>query len=229
MQGGGMDDKPLIAGRDSNWRSTLAKLAVVVAAIFLANFGASKLVDALEIQIWPSHVETIDRAVLVSVILYVVLMATPFLPGIEIGLALMVMLGPKGVIITYIATLLALTLSFALGRVFAAHLLVSLMHWLHLRRAAALLERFNATEPERRLKFLAENAHGGSMSVLLNHRFLLLALLLNLPGNVLIGGGGGIAMMAGMSRLYSFPHYLALISVAILPGPVLVMLSKYIQ
>ncbi|HXV11709.1 MAG TPA: hypothetical protein VD839_12995, partial [Burkholderiales bacterium] len=71
--------------------------------------------------------------------------------------------------------------------------------------------------------------HGGSMSVLLNHRYLLLALLLNLPGNVLIGGGGGIAMMAGMSRLYSFPSYLALISVAILPGPVLVMLSKYIQ
>ena len=224
-----MDDKPLIAGRDSTWRSTLVKLAVVVAAIFLANFGASKIIDALEIQIWPSHVEIIDRAVLVSVILYVVLMATPFLPGIEIGLALMVMLGPEGVIITYIATLLALTLSFALGRVFAAHLLVSLLHWLHLRRAAGLLERFNATEPERRLKFLAENTHGGSMSVLLNHRYLLLALLLNLPGNVLIGGGGGIAMMAGTSRLYSFPRYLALISVAILPGPVLVMLSKYIQ
>ncbi|HSC93507.1 MAG TPA: hypothetical protein VLC73_00920 [Burkholderiales bacterium] len=224
-----MDDKPLIAGRNSTWRSTLVKLAVVVAAIFLANFGASKIIDALEIQIWPSHVEIIDRAVLVSVILYVVLMATPFLPGIEIGLALMVMLGPEGVIITYIATLLALTLSFALGRVFAAHLLVSLLHWLYLRRAAALLERFNATEPARRLKFLAEYTHGRSMSVLLNHRYLLLALLLNLPGNVLIGGGGGIAMMAGMSRLYSFPRYLALISVAILPGPVLVMLSKYIQ
>jgi len=223
-----MDDKPIIAGRDSTWRGTLAKLAVVVALILLANFAASKLIEALEIQIWPSHVEIIDRAVLVSVILYVVLMATPFLPGIEIGLALMVMLGPKGVIVTYIATLLALNLSFAVGRVFAAHLLVSLLHWLHLRRAAAMLERFNATEPERRLKFLAENTHGGSIPLLLNHRYLLLAILLNLPGNVLIGGGGGIAMMVGMSRLYSFPRYLALISVAILPGPVLVMLSKYI-
>lgn len=224
-----MDSKPLIAWRESTWATTLARLAVVVAVIVLANFGASTLADTLKIQIWPSHMETIDRAVLVSVILYTVLMATPFLPGIEIGLALMVMLGPKGVVITYICTLVALTVSFALGRVFPAHVLVSLLRWLHLRRAAALLERFNATEPAGRLEFLAENTHGRSIRVLLNHRYLLLALLLNLPGNVLLGGGGGIAMMAGMSRLYSFPRYLPLISVAILPGPVLVMLSKYIQ
>ena len=58
---------------------------------------------------------------------------------------------------------------------------------------------------------------------------LVLAVLFNLPGNALIGGGGGIAMMAGMSRLYSFPAYLLLIAVAILPGPILVMLSKLIQ
>ena len=170
--------------------------------------------------------EAIDRAVLVSVILYIVLMATPFLPGIEIGLALMVMLGTKGVVITYISTLVALTVSFALGRVFPAHILVPLLRWLHLRRASALLERFNATEPAKRLEFLAENTHSRAIGVLLNHQYLLLALLLNLPGNVLLGGGGGIAMMAGMSRLYSFPRYLPLISVAILPGPVLVMPRK---
>jgi hypothetical protein len=57
----------------------------------------------------------------------------------------------------------------------------------------------------------------------------MLVLLLNLPGNALIGGGGGIAMMAGLSRLYSFPLYLFLISVAVLPGPILVILSKVFQ
>ncbi len=224
-----MNNKPPIVLGDATWAKTLARLAVLVFLIFVANLGASKLIDTSPIQIWPEHMEIIDRAVLGSVMLYVVLMATPFLPGIEVGLALMIMLGPRGVVITYMCTLVALTVSFGLGRIFPARLLVSLLRWLYLRRAAALLERFNATEPAERLKLLAENTHGRSTAVLLNHRYLLLALLLNVPGNVVIGGGGGIAMMAGMSRLYSFPLYLLLISVAILPGPILIMLSKYIH
>ena len=44
--------------------------------------------------------------------------------------------------------------------------------------------------------------------------------------DALIGGGGSIAMTAGMSRLYSFPPYFLLISVAILPGPVSIILSR---
>lgn len=36
-------------------------------------------------------------------------------------------------------------------------------------------------------------------------RYVALAVLLNIPGNVVIGGGGGIAFAAGMTRLFSFP------------------------
>ena len=177
----------------------------------------------------PRHLETVDRIVLISVILYIGLMATPFLPGIEMGLALMIMLGPKGVLVTYICTLVALTISFGLGRLFPPHLLVSLLQWLNLTRAAALLKSFDARPPEKRLEFLAEKAPTQTIPALVKRRYLILAILLNLPGNALIGGGGGIAMMAGMSRLYSFLMYVFLISVAILPGPILVMLSKFFQ
>lgn len=222
-----MDEKPSSTGTGSTWAGTLARLAVLVAVIFFANWGAAKLVDGLGIQIWPSHIEAMDRAVLVSVILYIVLMATPFLPGIELGLALMAMLGPKGVVIVYICTLVALTVSFAVGRFFPAHSVVRLLYWLRLPRAAALLQRFNATAPAKRLEFLGENA-GQSMPVLLKHRYLLVALLLNVPGNVVIGGGGGLAMLAGMSRVFSFSVFLPVVSVAILPGPVLFLLSKYV-
>lgn len=208
------------------WAITLAKLSAIVLLIVLANAGASWLIDSLEIQIWPEYMEIVDRAVLVGVILYIGLMAMPFLPGIEIGLALMAMLGPKGVVVTYICTLIALTISFGLGRLFPTHLLVSLLRWLHLRRAAALLKGFASTPAERRLEFFSEITSNQAIPALLKRRYLLLALLFNLPGNALIGGGGGIAMMAGMSRLYSFPAYLLLISVAILPGPIVVMLSK---
>ncbi len=208
------------------WAITVARLASIILLIVLANMGISWVIDRLEIQIWPEYMEIVDRAVLIGVILYIGLMATPFVPGIEIGLAFMMVLGPKGILLIYICTLVALTISFGLGRLFPTHLLVSLLRWLQLTRAAALLESFDATLPEKRLEFLAEKAPTQTMPALLKWRYLMLALLLNLPGNALVGGGGGIGMMAGISRLYSFPKYLLLIAVAILPGPILVSLLK---
>ncbi|MDH3672456.1 MAG: hypothetical protein OES46_15080 [Gammaproteobacteria bacterium] len=221
--------KTLAVRRSVTWAITLAKLSGIVLLIILANIGISWLIDRLEIQIWPEHMEIVDRAVLIGVILYIGLMATPFLPGIEIGLAFMIVLGSKGILLIYICTLVALTISFGLGRLFPTHLLVSLLRWLNLARAAALLKSFDATPPEKRLEFLAGKAPTQTIPVLLKRRYLILALLLNLPGNALLGGGGGIAMMAGISRLYSFPKYFLLIAIAILPGPILVMLSNFFQ
>lgn len=212
--------------RCATWLMPLAKLSAVALVIILINIMVSALIDRLEIQIWPEHLEIVDQAVLIGVILYIGLMAVPFMPGIEMGLALMIMLGSKGVLVIYISTVFALTISFGLGRIFPTHLLVSLLQWLNLTQAAALLKKFDATSPEKRLEYLALQASKRTMPALLKHRYLILALLLNLPGNALIGGGGGIAMMAGMSRLYSFPMYFFLISIAILPGPILIMLSK---
>lgn len=211
------------------WAVTLAKLVAIVLLVTLANTGASWLVDRLEIQIWPSHLEYLDRTVLISVILYITLMAVPFMPGIEVGLALMVMLGARGVVLVYVCTLVALTISFGFGRLLPASLLVSVLRWLNLTRAAMLLEDFDATPSEERLEFLARRASKRAIPTIINHRYLVVALLLNLPGNALIGGGGGIAMMAGMSRLYAFPIYFLLIAAAILPGPILIMLSTSVQ
>ena len=209
------------------WGAILAKLSLIILLIILANIGISWLIDRLEIQIWPEYLEIVDRAVLISVVLYIGLMALPFVPGIEIGIALMVMLGPKGVLVTYVCTVIALTISFGLGRLFPTHLLVSLLQWLNLRRAAALLERFDATPPEKRLQFFVEKTPTRTVPALLKHRYLLLAVLLNVPGNALVGGGGGIGMMAGISRLYFFSNYVLLVSIAILPAPILILLSKY--
>lgn len=211
------------------WAIILAKLSFIILLIILANIGISWLIDRLEIQIWPEHLEIVDRAVLVGIILYIGLMAMPFLPGIEIGLALMMVLGSKGILLVYVCTLIALTISFGLGRLFPTHLLVSLLRWLHVTRAAALLESFDATPREERLEFLADKAPTQTMPALLKWRYLMLALLLNLPGNALVGGGGGIGMMAGISRLYSFPKYFLLIAVAILPGPLLILLSNFFR
>ncbi len=220
------DQQPVERASRSPRLLTLAKLSAIALFIIFANVGVSRLVDALEVQIWPQHLETVDRAVLFGVILYIVLMATPFLPGIELGLVLMIMLGPKGILVTYVCTLIALTLSYSLGRLIPGHILVSFLQWLQQARAAALLSDFNTTAPDERLRFLAERSAKRAIPILMKRRYLVLALLLNLPGNALIGGGGGIAMTAGMSRVYSFPRYFLLISIAILPGAILILLSK---
>lgn len=60
--------------------------------------------------------------------------------------------------------------------------------------------------------------------LLLRHRYLIIGILFNVPGNALIGGGGGIGLIAGMSKLYPFPKYLLLICLAITPGPILFLL-----
>jgi hypothetical protein len=48
---------------------------------------------------------------------------------------------------------------------------------------------------------------------------------LNVPGNAVIGGGGGIALLAGMSGLVTFPRFLATVSLAALPVPLFVVLA----
>jgi hypothetical protein len=211
------------------WPITLLKLSSIVLLIILANIGISWLIDQLGFQFYPVSFKMVERAVIVGLILYICLMAIPFLPGIEIGLILMILLGPQGAVLVYLCTLIALTLSFGLGRIFPPHVLASLLGWLHLSRAENLLRKFAATPPEQRLEFITGETSTGSMPALLKRRYLVLAALLNLPGNVVIGGAGGIAMLAGMSRLYSFPKYLLLVSVAVLPGPILITLSKFVS
>jgi len=53
---------------------------------------------------------------------------------------------------------------------------------------------------------------------------VLLALLINLPGNSLIGGGGGILLVAGPSRLFSLPALVVTLILATAPVPLAVWL-----
>ena len=49
-------------------------------------------------------------------------------------------------------------------------------------------------------------------------------LAINLPGNMVLGGGGGLAMMAGMSKIFSVGRYLLLVAVAISPLPIILLI-----
>jgi hypothetical protein len=208
------------------WLETLVKLAVIVIVLVLANISVSHIIDSIELQIWPEYMKIVDRAVLIGILLYICLMAVPFLPGVEIGLTLMIVLGPKGVLIVYGCTLVALIIAFLIGRAIPAHLLVAFLQWLHLTRAATFIDNFNQVPASKRLSYLIGKSNLKSYRSLLKHRYLFLAVLFNLPGNSLIGGGGGIAIVAGMSRLYSPLFYIVVIAAAILPVPLFFLLFK---
>jgi hypothetical protein len=61
---------------------------------------------------------------------------------------------------------------------------------------------------------------------LVRSRYALLAVALNTPGNSLLGGGGGLAFIAGASRLFSFWPFLAVVICAVLPVPLFFLLAK---
>ena len=197
------------------------KISLVVGFLLLLNFGGSRVVERINFQLWPEHEHLMITVVWLAIAVYVLWMAMPFVPGIELGLALMVMLGSKGVILVYGCTLLSLSLSFVIGRLIPLRVLSRFLGWLHLRKARDLVLRLEPLSSEQKLDFLLSTAPSKVVPFLLKHRYCMIAIILNLPGNALIGGGGGIGLIAGMSGLYPFPKYLLLVSLAITPLPLL--------
>ena len=202
------------------------KIALVIGFLLVLNFGGSLLVERINFQLWPQHEHMLLTALWFSILVYVLWMALPFVPGIELGLALMVMLGAKGIVLVYLCTLLSLSLSFAIGRLIPLKYFARFLGRLHLGKARDLVLKLEPLNPEEKLDFLLGAAPSKVVPYLLKHRYLMIAIILNLPGNALIGGGGGIGLVAGMSRLYSFPKYLLLVGLAITPLPLLFLAGK---
>ena len=195
------------------------KLMVILIIIVALNMGGTWLSHLIDFQLFPRHEPMLHAIVLVAVILYIVLMATPFMPGIEIGLALMMLLGNKGAILVYLCTLAALSVSFAIGRKIPSRFIGLLLNWLHLYKASALVRQLESLNQQERLEFLSEKAPSRIAPFLLRHRYLAIAVVVNLPGNALIGGGGGIGLVAGMSKIIPFHGYLMVLAIAIAPVP----------
>ena len=202
------------------------KISLIVGFLVLVNYGGSLVVEQINFQLWPEHEHLMITALWFAIVVYVLWMALPFVPGIELGLALMVMLGTRGVVLVYLCTLLSLSLSFTIGRLIPLNGFARFLGWLHLYKAQDLVLQLEPLNSEEKLNFLLRTAPSKVIPFLLKHRYLTIAIALNLPGNSLIGGGGGIGLITGMSRLYPFPKYILLVSLAITPLPILFLAGK---
>lgn len=205
------------------WK-TLLRIVLLVSLIVAANFVAAWLATLLKFEVRPSNEDLVHWAIMTTAIVYAVVMAIPFVPGVEIGLSLIGMLGPPIVFLVYVSTVAGLSLSFVAGRIISLRRLINLFDAFQLKRASGLVGVLEPMSREERLAFLVSKAPNRLVPVLLRHRYLLLAILFNVPGNFLIGGGGGIAMMAGISGLYSTLGFFATVLIAVSPLPLAILI-----
>lgn len=201
------------------------RFAALLALMAGLAWGAHLLRDALNLHVVPSNEQAVHRMIMLGMLAYVVLLALPFVPGAEIGLALLAAFGEPIVPLVYGATIFALMMAFAVGWLVPPVPVARALARLRLRRAAELVARAAALPREARLAMLLDGAPPRVVALALRHRYLALAVSVNLPGNAIVGGGGGILMMAGMSGVFApLPTFLTL-ALAVSPVPLAVFLA----
>jgi hypothetical protein len=195
------------------------RIAALIGFVLLASWGVHGVREALDLQIMPSNEQQVHRAIMIGALAYVGLLSIPFVPGAEIGLAMLAAFGAGIAPLVYVATVLALGLSYSLGLLLPAPFLARLLGSLRLRRAADLVVRAAPLSREERLAMLLDGAPPRMMALALRRRYVALTLALNIPGNALIGGGGGIALLAGLSGIFAPLPTLLAFAVAVSPVP----------
>ncbi len=207
----------------------LAKIAIVAALyaalIISGGMFGKNLSEGFDITIWP-HTEPMVNTMIVSgILLYIILTAIPFVPGIELGLALILAFGVRIVPVVYGATIAALLLAYFSGMLVPERWLAHSFRWLGLSKAAHMVDELAPFDSTARVSLLMAKAPNKYVPWLLRHRHIALALLFNLPGSALLGGGGGIAMATGMSGLMRFPAFLLTAAIAVSPVPLFLVVT----
>ena len=192
-------------------RRALAFYALLLGAGWLAG---TFLKDLAIPEMRPMNEPLIHRIVMGALIVFVLAAAIPFVPGAEIGFALLLLFGMVG----------ALLLAYCTARLIPLGALSAAAGWLRLNRVSKFFQNLAETPPDQRHHLISETYSGKFTRAALRNRYLLLALVLNMPGNSVLGGGGGLAFLAGISGLYRFWPTLAAVLIAVAPVPLAVSL-----
>ncbi|MEX0366181.1 MAG: hypothetical protein AB3N22_08950 [Ruegeria sp.] len=193
----------------------IIRIFVVVIAVSGLTFAGQLVARWIGLPEFDQHTETaINSALLV----FLIAAAIPFVPGAEIGLALLKVLGKEAAVEVYFAMLAALLLAFTAGRLLPAGIVANLhakakIRWRLLRLKSSRVRLWMTPTIVKRVP-----------RIVANNRHVALGAVLNMPGNSILGGGGGIALLAGASRQYSYLGFGATISIAVLPIPFLFFL-----
>jgi hypothetical protein len=216
-------NKPLGPAQGSGllwWLAVGCALVAGYAVLLMGGIYLGKLVTHFaEIELQTIAVPTLRMIVVITALLFMFASAMPFVPGLEIGLGMLVLLGGSYAPLVYLCMLCALSIAFALGRSVPMPVLARAFGRMRMRRAQDLALQLDGLGTEERLELIYARSPKPLVPLLIKYRYLALILLLNLPGNSLIGGGGGIAMIAGLSGTFRWGPFLLAVGVAILPIP----------
>lgn len=177
-------------------------------------------------QIWPINTDQNYLFIGALVLIYAICMILPFMPAIELGLVLLALLDIQGVLMLYLLTVFSLSISYAIGKLIPVQVLKRLFQFLHFQKASDLLCASGECDDKEQINRFLEHAPKRFIPFLLRHRYWVFGVAVNTPGNMLLGGAGGIAMMSGVSRLFNFKTFVFAVLVAVSPLPILVILMK---
>jgi len=199
---------------------TVARLGFIVVAVYITHQLMSWVMSEAEAA---KSGPLMIGLVLVVLCAYIVLISIPFVPGIEIALSLMIIRGPEVVIWVYVATVLGLFLAFLAGQYLSYGYLHSIFRDMRMKRACDLLDTIQPLSRNERLSLLKSKIPSPLRPFLIEGRYAIIGIVLNIPGNALIGGGGGIMLVAGLSRVFSTCWLLVTLLCAVAPIPIAIL------
>ncbi len=201
----------------------IVRVGILFAFIVLATWGVHMIRDALDLQIRPDNEQQVHKAIMIGAVAYVALLAMPFVPGAEIGIALLAGFGAAIAPLIYVCTIAAMMLAFTVGRFLPISALGRLLQVLRMRRAAELVARAAPLSKDERVAMLLEGQSKRVLRLALRYRYVAMAVAVNAPGNSIIGGGGGIMIIAGLSGIFTPLSTFLTVILAVSPVPLAVI------
>lgn len=198
------------------WISLAAVYVVLLAGGW---FVGDRLLDFLDFDIRPANEPSVHMTIMTIAAIFVLASALPFVPGAEIGFGLILVFGGRIALLVYLCMVVALTISYLTGRFVPISIIGRLFNSLGMERAHDLVTQFAPLDSRERLELLVSRAPRRFVPALLRHRYVAFAVLLNMPGNSLVGGGGGLAFSAGLSGVFSLFGFVASVALAVAPVP----------
>lgn len=152
-------------------------------------------------------------------VIYFVTSGLPFVPSSEIGFGLLIIFGGEMAPLIVLVSSAGLITSFLVGKFVPKQKLANLLVWFGLEKAPRFLLRLQGMSSQQKLDQMMQGVSKKWSIVLLRYRYLGVIALLNIPGNAVIGGGGGIAFMAGVTGVFSVKGFATSAIIGVMPYP----------
>ncbi len=175
----------------------LIKVLIIALVLLYNQYASTNIIDQLG-ELVGAH--GYEKVLIISLLVYASLLAFPYFPSVEIGFTIMALFGKPGIAFTYVATLIGLLFAFLVGK--------------NLHKYGLENHRVSYVFKSKITGFLAKKSP-----------FFALIMLINLPGNIVLGGGGGIALNYGITKQLNTLNFTLAIAIGVAPLPTLMMLG----